>query len=51
LLLDESLSEHLLHLIGGSFLDCGHLRLLGLGGADDLMLGERACSEDELLVI
>ena len=50
LLLDENLSERLLPLICGSFPESSHLRLLGLGGADDLTLWERARSEDEMLV-
>ena len=50
LLLDDNLSERLLPLICGSFPDSSHVRLLGLGGADDLTLWERARSEGELLV-
>lgn len=50
LLLDENLSERLLPLICGIFPDSSHVRLLGLGGADDLTLWERARSEGELLV-
>jgi hypothetical protein len=37
-------------LICGSFPDSSHVRLLGLGGADDLTLWERARSEGEFLV-
>ena len=50
LLFYENLSERLLALIGGSFPDSRHVRLLALGGADDLTLWERARSEGELLV-
>ena len=50
LLLDENLSERLLPLLSNRFPDVSHVRLLGLGGADDLTLCERARSEDEMLV-
>ena len=44
LLLDENLSERLLPLLFDRFPDVSHVRLLGLGGADDLTLWERARS-------
>ncbi|MCT0213265.1 MULTISPECIES: DUF5615 family PIN-like protein [unclassified Synechococcus] len=50
LLLDENLSERLLPLLSGRFPEPTHVRLLGLGGADDLTIWERARSEDVLLV-
>lgn len=50
LLLDENLSERLLPLIRGRFPESKHVRLLGLGGADDLTLWERARCDGDLLV-
>jgi predicted nuclease of predicted toxin-antitoxin system len=50
LLLDENLSERLLPLILDRFPDSSHVRLLGLGGGDDLVIWERARSDGALLV-
>lgn len=50
LLLDENLSERLLPLLSGRFPDSRHVRLLGLGGADDLAIWERARLDGDLLV-
>ena len=50
LLLDENLSERLLSLLYDRFPDSSHVRLIGLGGADDLVIWERARSEGALLV-
>lgn len=40
LLLDENLSERLLPLLSDRFPDSSHVRLIGLGGADDLVIWE-----------
>jgi predicted nuclease of predicted toxin-antitoxin system len=50
LLLDENLSERLLPLLSAQFEDPQHVRLLGLGGADDLVIWELARREGYLLV-
>jgi len=50
LLLDENLSERLLPLLGDRFPDSSHVRLIGLGGAEDLVIWELARSEGALLV-
>ena len=50
LLLDENLSERLLPFLSDRFPDTRHVRLLGLGGADDLTIWDVARREDELLV-
>ena len=50
LLLDGNLSERLLPLLSDRFPDSGHVRLKGLGGADDLVIWEKARSEGALLV-
>ncbi len=50
LLLDENLSERLLPLLSEQFPDSRHVRLLGLGGADDLAIWELARFESLLLV-
>lgn len=50
LLLDENLSERLLPLLLDRFPDSSHVRLLGLGGADDPVIWEQALSEGALLV-
>jgi predicted nuclease of predicted toxin-antitoxin system len=50
LLLDENLSERLLPLLCDRFADSSHGRLIGLGGAEDLVIWERARSEGALLV-
>jgi predicted nuclease of predicted toxin-antitoxin system len=50
LLLDENLSERLLPLILDRFPDSSHVRMLGLGGADDLLIWERARTDGALLV-
>lgn len=50
LLLDENLSERLLPLLSDRFPDSSHVRLIGLGGADDLVIWERARSQGALLV-
>jgi hypothetical protein len=42
LLLDENLSEKLLPLLFDRFPDSRHVRLIGLGGADDLAIWDRA---------
>jgi predicted nuclease of predicted toxin-antitoxin system len=42
LLLDENLSERLLPLLSARFEHLQHVRLLGLGGADDLEIWELA---------
>jgi hypothetical protein len=41
LLLDENLSEKLLPLLFDRFPDSRHVRLIGLGGADDLAIWSR----------
>ena len=50
LLLDENLSERLLPMILDRFPDSSHVRLLGLGGADDLVIWARARTDGALLV-
>ena len=50
LLLDKNLSERLLPLLCDRFPDSSHVRLIGLGGADDLVIWEWARSEGALLV-
>ena len=50
LLLDENLSERLMPRLVDRFPDSSHVRLIGLGGADDLMIWEKARSEGALLV-
>ncbi|MBD2719457.1 MULTISPECIES: DUF5615 family PIN-like protein [unclassified Synechococcus] len=50
LLLDENLSERLLPLLSDRFPESGHVRLLGLGGADDLTIWDRARADGDLLV-
>lgn len=50
LLLDENLSERLLPLLSEQFPDSRHVRLLGLGGADDLAIWELARFESLVLV-
>jgi hypothetical protein len=42
LLLDENLSERLIPLLAARFSGSQHIRLLGLGGADDRELWELA---------
>jgi len=48
--LDENLSERLLPLLSERFPDSSHVRLIGLGGADDLVIWERTRSLGALLV-
>ena len=50
LLLDENLSEKLLPLLFDRFPDSRHVRLIGLGGADDLAIWDRARLDGDLLV-
>ena len=50
LLLDENLSERLLPLLSDRFPESRHVRLLGLGGADDLTIWDRARTDGDLLV-
>jgi predicted nuclease of predicted toxin-antitoxin system len=50
LLLDENLSERLLPLLSGGFPGSRHVRLLGLAGADDLAIWDRARLDGDLLV-
>ena len=50
LLLDENLSERLLPLLSAKFENPQHVRLLGLGGADDLEIWELARRDGYLLV-
>ncbi|MCX5932951.1 MAG: DUF5615 family PIN-like protein [Cyanobacteria bacterium] len=50
LLLDENLSERLLPLLSDRFPDVTHVRLLGLGGADDLTIWDRALTDSNHLV-
>jgi predicted nuclease of predicted toxin-antitoxin system len=50
LLLDENLSERLLPLLSDRFPDSSHVRQIGLGGADDLVISEQARSQGALLV-
>lgn len=50
LLLDENLSERLLPLLSDRFPESRHVRLLGLGGADDLTIWDRARADGDLLV-
>ena len=50
LLLDENLSEKLLPLLFDRFPDSRHVRLIGLGGADDLVIWDRARLDGDLLV-
>ena len=50
LLLDENLSEKLLPLLFDRFPDSRHVRLIGLGGADDLAIWDRARLDRDLLV-
>ena len=50
LLLDENLSERLLPLLSARFENPQHVRLLGLGGADDLEIWELARRDGYLLV-
>jgi hypothetical protein len=50
LLLDENLSELLPPLLSEQFPDSRHVRLLGLGGADDLAIWELSKFESFLLV-
>lgn len=50
LLLDENLSERLLPLLSGGFPGSRHVRLLGMGGADDLAIWDRARLDGDLLV-
>ena len=50
LLLDENLSERLLPLLAERFPGSRHVRLLGLGGARDTEIWERARQEGDLLV-
>jgi predicted nuclease of predicted toxin-antitoxin system len=50
LLLDENLSEKLLHLLFDRFPNSRHVRLIGLGGADDLAIWDRARLDGDLLV-
>jgi len=46
----ENLSKRLLPLLSDRFADSSHVRLIGLGGADDQVIWERARSEGALLV-
>ena len=48
LLLDENLSERLLPMILDRFPDSSHVRLLGLGGAEDLVIWEKARLQGDL---
>lgn len=50
LLLDENLSERLLPLLAERFPGSSHVRQLGLGGASDLAIWDRACQEGYGLV-
>jgi len=50
LLLDENLSERLLPLLSAEFESPQHVRLLGLGGVDDLEIWELARRDGYLLV-
>ena len=50
LLLDENLSEKLLPLLFDRFPNSRHVRLIGLGGADDLAIWDRARLDGDLLV-
>jgi predicted nuclease of predicted toxin-antitoxin system len=50
LLLDENLSERLIPLLSAQFEHPQHVRLLGLGGADELEIWELARREGYLLV-
>jgi hypothetical protein len=46
----EHRSKRLLPLLSDRFADSSHVRLIGLGGADDQVIWERARSEGALLV-
>jgi predicted nuclease of predicted toxin-antitoxin system len=50
LLLDENLSEKLLPLLFDRFPNSRHVRLIGLGGADELVIWDRARLDGDLLV-
>lgn len=50
LLFDENLSERLIAAVRSHFPESLHVRLLGLGGATDIQLWERAAAERCVLV-
>lgn len=50
LLLDENVSERLAEAVSARFLSVLHVRRLGLGGASDEVVWERAALEGSVLV-